>query len=436
MMLHCDLFRLAMVGIGLMLIGLVGGCSMSSPEDLNAARGRLFRVDLEQSRAELLKETVFDPRTDEGRSRHTIYWSPSTRLIQVKRQNNFAGLHGTYLAHIRDLTEADAKAAAAGERFVCLYVTLLAEGEAGAGWVVDERNLLVNFEPDPQSANHRGGTVTIDGRSVPMQLRGPRAEVDIRSLVTADVLAEGLWEAQLFGAHDKKGRFIADRMELYPQVDPRTTDDPSLPRVLVIGDSISVNYHEAAKAALAGIANYHRVEGNAGPSDRGVICTELWLGDYTLPGLGWDVIQFNHGLHDLKQYYDEQTQTYGEYQIPIDTYKANLEKQIAILKKTGATLVWCSTTPVPQSSVGRWGEHVMGRKHGADLIFNQAALEVLAHHPDILINDLNTAIRQSAGFEAWWQGSDVHFWQAEQQQIVGQAVAEAIKQALSARKAR
>ncbi len=84
------------------------------------------------------------------------------------------------------------------------------------------------------------------------------------------------------------------------EYDPKT-DDPKLPRVLVVGDSISMNYHETATEALKGVANYHRNEGNAGSSAHGVRNAELWLGNWREKGFHWDVIQFNHGLHDLKQ---------------------------------------------------------------------------------------------------------------------------------------
>ena len=68
-----------------------------------------------------------------------------------------------------------------------------------------------------------------------------------------------------------------------------------------------MNYHDAAKSALKGTANYYRVEGNGGPSDRGVESLDLWLGNYTQKGFHWDVIQFNHGLHDLKQEYNPES---------------------------------------------------------------------------------------------------------------------------------
>jgi len=96
--------------------------------------------------------------------------------------------------------------------------------------------------------------------------------------------------------------------------------------------------------------------------------------------------------------------------------------------------MWCSTTPVPNSSIGRWDNVTMGRRKDEDLAFNKAALEVISKHPDILINDLNQSVRDAAKssehFANWNKGTDVHFWHAPQQKIVGKAVANAIKDAL------
>jgi len=204
-----------------------------------------------------------------------------------------------------------------------------------------------------------------------------------------------------------------------------TPDDPKLPRVLVVGDSISMNYHDAAKSALKGMANYHRNEGNALSTAHGVGNLELWLGDYQKKGLHWDVIQFNHGLHDLKQSYDAATNTFGDYSVPLEEYKKNLEKEIAILRKTGAKLIWCSTTPVPNDNKGPYA-----RRKGAAAEFNMAALDVMKKHPDILITDLHETVDGSPVFDNWRKGIDVHFYKKEEQKLLGEAVARTIRKAL------
>ncbi|MFM7180482.1 MAG: hypothetical protein ACKO2G_03335 [Verrucomicrobiales bacterium] len=205
----------------------------------------------------------------------------------------------------------------------------------------------------------------------------------------------------------------------------KTIDDPKLPRVLVIGDSISMNYHQAAKSALAGVANYHRNEGNAASTENGLRNVEGWLGNYQEKGSRWDVIQFNHGLHDLKQTYDAATDTWGEHSIPLATYKANIEKEIAILKKTGAKLIWCSTTPVQNDNKSKYA-----RRKGESKVFNDAALEVMRNHPEILITDLHRVVDESPVFDNWRTAKDVHFYKSEEQKVLGEAVAAAIRKAL------
>ncbi len=73
------------------------------------------------------------------------------------------------------------------------------------------------------------------------------------------------------------------------------TDDPKLPRVLLIGDSISIGYTVPVRELLAGQANVHRPLTNCGPTTRGLEQLDGWLGEEK-----WDVIHFNFGLHDLK----------------------------------------------------------------------------------------------------------------------------------------
>src|SRR5689334_4412744 len=75
----------------------------------------------------------------------------------------------------------------------------------------------------------------------------------------------------------------------------KITDVPGLPRVLLIGDSISIGYTVAVRDELKGKANVHRPATNCGPTTRGVQMIDQWLEDGK-----WDVIHFNFGLHDLK----------------------------------------------------------------------------------------------------------------------------------------
>src|SRR5262245_39864055 len=73
------------------------------------------------------------------------------------------------------------------------------------------------------------------------------------------------------------------------------TDVPGLPRVLIIGDSISMGYTTPVRKLLEGKANVHRIPANGGPTKNGIANITKWLGDGK-----WDVIHFNWGIHDLK----------------------------------------------------------------------------------------------------------------------------------------
>ncbi|MGB8169131.1 MAG: SGNH/GDSL hydrolase family protein [Chthoniobacteraceae bacterium] len=129
-------------------------------------------------------------------------------------------------------------------------------------------------------------------------------------------------------------------------------DDPNLPRVMIIGDSISVGYTDEVRKLLAGKANVHRVAGNAGPSSSGIQKMAEWIA----PTNGtWNVIHFNFGLHDLKLGTGGKDNhpyaTSDGHQVSLEDYERNLNQIVAKFKTTGATLIWCSTTPVPAGKV-------------------------------------------------------------------------------------
>jgi acyl-CoA thioesterase-1 len=151
-------------------------------------------------------------------------------------------------------------------------------------------------------------------------------------------------------------------------------DAAGLPRVLIIGDSISIGYTIPLRTLLAGKANVHRITTNGGPTSNGVANIDKWLGDQK-----WDLIHFNFGLHDLK------IMDTGKHQVPIEDYEKNLETLVARMQKTGAKLIWATTTPVPEGKLNP-------PRDPADVLkFNEVALAVMQRRR-VAVNDLYTAM--------------------------------------------
>lgn len=142
-------------------------------------------------------------------------------------------------------------------------------------------------------------------------------------------------------------------------------DDPALPRVLLIGDSVSRAYTQTVRKALAGKANVHRAPANCGPTATGVKKIDIWLGDGE-----WDLIHFNFGIHDRNT--------------PLEDYTARLEQLITRMKETGATLIWAHSTPLPDLPEKDWTAVSMIER-------NTAAAELMNKH-NISVNNLFTAI--------------------------------------------
>ncbi|HCN78687.1 MAG TPA: SGNH/GDSL hydrolase family protein [Verrucomicrobiales bacterium] len=177
-------------------------------------------------------------------------------------------------------------------------------------------------------------------------------------------------------------------------------DDPKLPRVLLIGDSVSRGYTQAVRKALAGKVNVHRAPANCGPTASGLKNIEVWLGDGK-----WDLIHFNFGIHDRNT--------------PIADYQQRLEQLIERMKKTGAKLMWAGSTPCPDTKDGKY-------KSAPIVERNTAAAEVMKKH-GIAIDDLFTAI--TPHLATMQNPDDVHF-NGQGYDFLGETVAKAIEAAL------
>ena len=199
-------------------------------------------------------------------------------------------------------------------------------------------------------------------------------------------------------------------------------DDPNLPRVLLLGDSISIGYTQPVRELLKGRANVHRPPANCGPTTLGLEEIDAWLGTRA-----WDVIHFNWGLHDLK-YFGPNGENLADpgavgslQQVPVDQYEVNLRKLTVRLKETGARLIWCSTTPVPAGAAGR--------VEGDSARYNEAAARVMKSQ-GIPTNDLFAFAK--ARLDEIQRPANVHFTPEGSRQLA-QEVARAILAQISAK---
>lgn len=159
-------------------------------------------------------------------------------------------------------------------------------------------------------------------------------------------------------------------------------DNPNLPNVLLIGDSISNAYTVDVRKLLHGKADVFRIPSNGKHTTFGLENLNKWL--KMKPGK-WDVIHFNWGLWDLcyrhpkARVQGHRDKVNGTLTTTPEQYRSNMERIVARMKETGATLVWCATTPVP--------EHEAGRKVEDGIIYNNIAAEIMTAN-GVRIDDL------------------------------------------------
>jgi|688.fasta_scaffold106866_2 acyl-CoA thioesterase-1 len=157
-------------------------------------------------------------------------------------------------------------------------------------------------------------------------------------------------------------------------------DVAGLPRVLLIGDSISIGYTLDVRAMLKGKANVHRIPTNGGPTSNGIENVAKWI-----EGSKWDVIHFNFGLHDLVFMGPDGARLVdpalpgAHHQVSLADYEKNLTTIVHQLKATGAKVIWCNTTPVTPGTPGR--------KSDESVMFNETAAKVM-QAAGVPINDL------------------------------------------------
>lgn len=237
--------------------------------------------------------------------------------------------------------------------------------------------------------------------------------VDIRRTDLMDANAAGLSNSgkQLVGS------VVAGRV--LDLLDRANDDD--LPSVVIMGDSIANGYHVPLKSMLANdaVVKLTGTAFGARPNWAAIVRrTQNELKEGRKP----DLITFNWGLHALK-YVDGNnrlaTPDTGSRCIPLDRYKSELELFIEELKKTGAKLLWITTTPENNSPWALKGD--------AEL-YNKAAKEVVSKYGIDMI-DLHDLVSKTPGLQL---ANDCHFTPQGYEVLAG-TLAEAIRKQLAAK---
>lgn len=188
-------------------------------------------------------------------------------------------------------------------------------------------------------------------------------------------------------------------------LDPLPVDtNPAADDILVIGDSISLGYLPYVQANLAPQEVIHN-PCNGQSTQYALHNVDSWMAMRP----HYKAITFNQGLWDLSQAADESELV----------YQANLRVEIATLRAHTDHLIFFTTTYVPPGA--------NGRTSGNELIYNQAAIEVM-NEMGVPVYDLYAVSRTLDNEHV--APDDVHYTQIGYQAL-GDFVTQSIQYELS-----
>jgi lysophospholipase L1-like esterase len=173
-----------------------------------------------------------------------------------------------------------------------------------------------------------------------------------------------------------------------------------MPKLFVVGDSISIQYGPYLAAMLPTGWDYARKgdseaangldeAANGGDSSMVLIYLRQKLQD---PGFKADYVLLNCGLHDIKTDPHRHTR-----QVEADQYAQNLPQILALIQAQGSQPIWVRTTPVDDqthnsrsTAFHRFNQDVLAYNAIADAVFEAANVPIidLYHFTQTLPDDL------------------------------------------------
>ncbi|WP_127530670.1 SGNH/GDSL hydrolase family protein [Paenibacillus kobensis] len=176
-------------------------------------------------------------------------------------------------------------------------------------------------------------------------------------------------------------------------------------KVLLLGDSIREGYEPYVRELLADEAAIIAPGENGRFAKYTLWGVNLWLKE--LGSAKIDVIHWNNGLWDVHR---EAPMT--EPLTSVEEYVFTLGRIADELARTGARVVFATTTPVAADAVGRTNEEI---DH-----YNSAAVQLMKER-GIAVNDLNAALRPR--LNEYICSDRLHLTEAGSRQCAGQVAA-------------
>ena len=164
---------------------------------------------------------------------------------------------------------------------------------------------------------------------------------------------------------------------------PTLGDEPKLPKVVLLGDSIRLGYAPIVQKLLEGKAEIISNKPNGGDSNNTLKNLDEWAIKHQP-----QVIHVNCGIHDTKK-----TKGKEQFQVSPEQYEANLRKIVERLRKeTKATLIFALTTPIIDDRAAKTREKAEYELLDASIQkYNDIARKVMKEL-DVPVNDLRAVV--------------------------------------------
>ena len=201
-----------------------------------------------------------------------------------------------------------------------------------------------------------------------------------------------------------------------PSAKPASEATPdNLPLVILLGDSIRINYQGIVRSELEGKAKVWTPKDNCAHTLYTLQNLEKWL-----KGQDPAVVHINAGLHDL--FLNEKT---GQPRHSLELYSGNLRKILARLKElTDAKIIFALTTPVDEQRQASSKTYKRVVRRNPDIVrFNQQAAKI-AKECGAAVDDVHS-VAMEAGIDSVICDDGVHLTE-KGKEVVGKQVARSV----------